>query len=113
MDASDGDFNHLACSTAIPVVIDFRGLWCAPSRGLDRVFEQLARALAGRAKLVRVDVEDTPQLVQRFEVRGLPTLLVMHQERAVARRSGPAQAHELRDWVEVALRSCDVATTHR
>jgi thioredoxin 2 len=81
---------------------------------LDPVFEQLARALAGRAKLVKVNVEDTPQLIQRFAVRGVPTLLVMHQGRVVARRSGAAQGYELRDWVEEALRCCvDVSTSDR
>ena len=104
VDASDDDFANVAGSAPIPVVIDFWGPWCAPSRRLDLVFEQLAGALAGRAKLVRVNVEGTPQLVQRFEVQGLPTLLVLHRGRAVARKSGPAQAHELRDWVEEALR---------
>jgi thioredoxin 2 len=70
---------------------------------LDLVVEQLARALAGRAKLVRVNVEGTPQLIQRFGVQSLPTLVVMHRGRAIARKSGAAQAHELRDWIEEAL----------
>ena len=42
------------------------------------MLEQLARALAGRAKLVRVNVENTPLLIQRFTVQALPTLLVLH-----------------------------------
>ena len=114
VDASDDDFTYVAGSAPIPVVIDFWGPWCAPSRRMDLVFDQLARALAGRAKLVKVNVEDTPQLIERFGVRGVPTVLVMHQGRAVARRSGAAQGYEFRDWVEEAVRCCvDVATSDR
>jgi thiol-disulfide isomerase/thioredoxin len=94
VDASDDDFASVAGSAPVPVVIDFWGRWCAPSRRLNAVFEQLARALAGRAKLVRVDVEETPQLIKHYGVQGLPTLLVMHRGRAIARMSGTAQAHD-------------------
>jgi thioredoxin 2 len=107
VDASDDDFAHVAESVPIPVVVDFWGLWCVPSRRLNSVLEKLAVSCAGRAKLVRVNVEDTPQLVQRFEVQGLPTLLVTHRGRSLARKSGAVQAQELRDWVEGALRCAE------
>lgn len=114
VDASDDDFANVADSAPIPVVVDFWAPWCAPSRRLDSICEQLARALAGRAKLVTVNVEHTPQLIQRFGVQGLPTLLVMHQGRAIARKSGAAQAHEVREWVEEALSSpVNVTTSDR
>jgi thioredoxin 2 len=114
VDASDDDFAHVAGSAVLPVVVDFWGPWCAPSRRLDPVFDQLARTLAGRAKLVRVNVEDAPQLIQRFEVQGLPTLLVMHGGRPLARKSGAARARDLRNWVEEALTSvADVPTSDR
>lgn len=103
VDAWCDDFAWDAVSAPIPVVAAFWGPWCAPSRRMAPVLEQLARVLAGRAKLVRVNVENTPLLIQRFTVRALPTLLVLHDGRALARTSGAAQAHELRDWVEEAL----------
>jgi thioredoxin 2 len=110
VDASDDDFARIADSAPIPVVVDLWGPWCAPSRRVTPVLEQLATALAGRAKLVRVNVEDTPQLVQRLNVQGLPTLLVMHRGRALSRKSGTTQAHEIRDWVEEALRRAEDVT---
>ncbi|MET0861099.1 MAG: thioredoxin domain-containing protein [Microbacterium sp.] len=114
MDASDEDFARVIGSAPVPVVIDFWGAWCAPSRQLEPVFEQMATALAGRAKLVRVNVEDTPQLVLRYGVQSLPTLLAVHRGRAIARKSGAAQAPEFRDWVEEALRrSVNAAATDR
>jgi thioredoxin 2 len=111
VDASDDDFPRVVGSAPLPVVVDFWGPWCAPSRKLGPVFEQLATALAGRAKLVRVNVEDTPHVVELYGVQGLPTLLAVYEGRAIARKCGAAQAPEVRDWVEEALRRSASAAT--
>ncbi|GAA1148604.1 thioredoxin family protein [Nocardioides aquiterrae] len=64
-----------------------------------------SRGSSPAAKLVRANVEETPQRVERYEVRSVPTLVMMHRETAIARTSGAARALELRNWVEEALRS--------
>jgi len=80
VDASDDDFACVADSAPLPVLVDVCGQWCAPSRRLTPALEQMATALAGRAKLVRVNVESAPQLIHRFTVKGLPTLLVLYRD---------------------------------
>jgi thioredoxin 2 len=59
--------------------------------------------MAGRLKLVKVNVDDAPGLGQRFSVSAVPTLLIMSGGRQTARRAGAAPEHVLRDWVEHAL----------
>jgi thioredoxin 2 len=63
----------------------------------------LARGMAGRVKLVKVNVDEAPGLGRRFSVSAIPTLLVMSRGRQTARRAGAAPEHVLRDWVEQAL----------
>ncbi len=65
--------------------------------------EQVARDLAGRIKLVKVDVDKNPQISRRFEVQAVPTLLVLDRGEQVARQAGAAPAHVLRAWVEQAV----------
>lgn len=65
--------------------------------------EQVARDLAGRIKLVKVDIDQNPRLSQRFEVQAVPTLLVLDQGETLARQAGAAPAHVLRSWVEQAM----------
>jgi len=65
--------------------------------------EQVAGELAGRVKLVKVNVDDAPRLSERFAVRAVPTLMVMRDGRVVARQSGAVPAAALRRWVEQAL----------
>jgi thioredoxin 2 len=65
--------------------------------------EQLARERAGQLKLVKVNVDDAPNLAQRFSVRGVPTLLVMVGGHEIARQVGAAPEHVLRGWLEESL----------
>jgi thioredoxin 2 len=65
--------------------------------------EQLARDLAGRVKLVKVNVDVSPQVSRRFDAQAIPTLLVLRDGRVVARQTGAAPLPALRAWVENAL----------
>ena len=65
--------------------------------------EQLARDLAGRVKLVKVNVDMSPQISQRFEAQAIPTLLVLRGGKVTARQTGAAPLAALRTWVDKAL----------
>jgi thioredoxin 2 len=67
------------------------------------VLEQLARDLAGRVKLVKVNVDVSPQVSQRFGAQAIPTLLVLRNGRVAARQTGAASMAALRAWVDNAL----------
>ena len=69
----------------------------------NRWSEQLARDLAGQVKLVKVNVDVSPQLSQRFGAQAIPTLLVLRGGRVVARQTGAAPLAALRAWVGTAL----------
>ena len=63
----------------------------------------LAADLAGRIKLVKVNVDDSPQLQQRFNVMAIPTLMVLRHGQVAAQRAGAVPAASLRAWVEEVL----------
>jgi len=65
--------------------------------------EQLARDLAGRVKLVKVNVDTSPQISQRFDAQAIPTLLVLRDGQVAARQTGAAPLAALRTWVSNAL----------
>jgi thioredoxin 2 len=77
--------------------------WCGPCRAVSPALEQLARDLAGRVKLVKVNVDTSPQISQRFEAQAIPTLLVLRGGQVAARQTGAAPLAALRSWVENAL----------
>jgi thioredoxin 2 len=63
----------------------------------------VATELAGRIKLVKVNVDDSPKLQQRFNVMAIPTLMVLRDGQVAAQRAGAVPAASLRTWVQEAL----------
>jgi thioredoxin 2 len=105
VDADDASFPEVGEASATPVLIDLWAPWCGPCRMVSPALEQLARELAGRLKLVKVNVDESPAISQRFQVQGIPTLLVLKDGQVVARQTGAASLDALRGWVEGALRA--------
>ena len=101
--AGDDDFASIAEGASLPVVVDLWAPWCGPCRWVSPVLEQLAGDMAGRIKLVKVNVDEAPRLSERFSVQAVPTLLVMSRGRVIARQAGAAPGPVLRRWVEQAL----------
>ncbi|WP_188304567.1 thioredoxin [Streptomyces sp. CBMA123] len=102
-EADDADFGEVAGQADLPVLVDLWATWCGPCRMVSPALEQVAKDLAGRIKLVKVDIDTSPNLARRFEVQAVPTLLILDHGRPVARQTGAAPANALRQWVDESL----------
>ncbi len=102
-DAGDDDFEEVAVASSVPVLVDLWAEWCGPCRMVSPVLEQLAHRRAGHMKLVKVDVDKSPEIARRFDARSIPTLLLMQHGQVVSRQVGAAPAHVLEQWVDSAL----------
>jgi len=102
-EADDGTFAEVAEAASIPVVVDMWAPWCGPCRMISPALEQVAAELAGRVKLVKVNVDDSPKLQRRFNVMAIPTLMVLRDGQVAAQRAGAVPAASLRAWVQEAL----------
>lgn len=101
-EATDEDFHQVA-GGSVPAVVDLWATWCGPCRMVSPALEKVARDLAGRVKVVKVDVDRAPATARRFAVQAVPTLLLMRDGEPVSRQTGAAPAPELRAWIEGAL----------
>jgi thioredoxin 2 len=102
-DADDESFDEVAVSNALPVLVDLWAPWCGPCKMVSPALEQIARDRAGQVKLVKVNIDEAPRVAQRFEVQGIPTLVVLHGGRVLDRQVGAAPERELRAWLDRAL----------
>ena len=104
VDAGDDTFAEIAEAASVPVIVDLWAPWCGPCRMVSPALAQLATEMAGRVKLVKVNVDDSPKLQQRFGVQAIPTLMVLRKGQVVVRRAGVAPVSDLRAWVEEAIK---------
>jgi thioredoxin len=89
-------------------LVDFTADHCPPCRVLSPQVDALARELAGRVTVAKVDVENQPALTARFGIRGTPTLLFFRDGEVVDRILGAVPVARLREKIaELAPRQCD------
>jgi len=102
-DAGDADFGEVVDRATVPVLVDLWAPWCGPCRMVSPTLERLAADFAGRVKLVKVNVDEAPAVSERFEVQGIPTLLLLRSGEVGARQTGAAAESALRAWLETTL----------
>lgn len=102
VDAGAGDFAAVV-DTRIPVLVDLWAPWSAPCLAVAPSVERAARDLAGRLKLVKVNVDDAPTVARDLSVQSIPTLLLMRDGRVVGRHVGALADDALMNWVHATL----------
>jgi len=102
-DASDAGYAAVVEEAVVPVLVDLWAPWCGPCRMVSPALENLARQYAGKVKLVKVNVDESPAISRRFEVQGIPTLLLVRKGEVVARQTGAAPEPTLRAWLDQGL----------
>jgi thioredoxin 2 len=99
VDAARADFDT-EVKASVPVLVDLWAPWCMPCRQVTPVLEELARANAGRLKLLKLNVDEAPDISARYGVQGIPTLLLLRDGNEVDRLVGAAPRPHIRGWLE-------------
>jgi thioredoxin 2 len=101
--ASDGNFSRFIQRSDLPLVVDFWAPWCGPCVQFAPVFSAAAGDLATRAVFLKLDTEANPQTAAHFQIRSIPTLMVFHRGRELARLSGALPPQQFRQWLDEQL----------
>ena len=80
-------------------LVDFYADWCGPCRMLSPIIESVADSLSGQINVVKVDVDRSPDLARRFNIKGIPTLLVVKDGNVVNRKTGMGTREQLLEFV--------------
>ncbi|AKT39401.1 thioredoxin [Chondromyces crocatus] len=97
---SEQDFEREVLRSELPVLIDFTATWCGPCKTVAPEVEAVARELADKAKVVKIDIDKSKRLATMMRVQAVPTFMVFHRGRPVAADQGVLRKNQLRALIE-------------
>jgi thioredoxin 1 len=99
MDINDSDFEQEVLKSNIPVVVDFWAEWCGPCKQLGPVLNETANELAGKVKIVKINIDHNTETPQKFGVRSIPTMVLFKDGKALATKVGALPKSSLIEWI--------------
>ncbi len=111
IELTEAKFEQEVLKAAGPVVVDFYAPWCGPCRMLAAVLEVLASQFAGKVQFVKVNVDAEPSLAMRYDITGVPTLMLFRGGKTVDQLVGFPAPRILKTWLENAANEPALASS--
>ena len=97
---NDATFDAEVLNSDIPVMVDFWAEWCGPCKMIAPVLDEIATEYDGRLKICKVDADANPDILSRFGVRGIPTLIVFKDGKPAASKTEALSKSQLTEYVD-------------
>ena len=102
---SDENFETEVLQSDIPILVDFWAEWCQPCKMISPIVEEIAEKYAGRIKVFKLNVDKNAQIPTKYNVRGIPSLLIFRKGETVNRKVGALNKSQLTDFLDENLQS--------
>jgi thioredoxin 1 len=96
---SDADFEAQVLKANEPVVVDFWAEWCGPCRQIAPALEEIAGAMEGKIKIVKLNVDENPGTAAKYGIMSIPTLMIFKGGELASRQVGAAPKQRLEQWI--------------
>lgn len=82
------EFEEKVINSSLPTIVDFTAVWCGPCKMVDPIIKELAGEWQGKANVYKCDADQNPDLITRFGIMGIPTIMLFKDGLAVERVTG-------------------------
>lgn len=98
---TDANFDKEVLASKEPVVVDFYAEWCGPCKAMAPALDLVAKEMAGKVKVVKVDVDQNPGITQKYKIQAMPTLMVFVDGKVASTQVGAlVQKTKLEAWIK-------------
>jgi thioredoxin 1 len=97
---TDGGFDQEVLQSEVPVLVDFWAEWCGPCRQMGPTIDAMATEYEGKVKIGKVNVDENGQTAMRYNIRGIPTLLLFKGGKIVEQRVGAVGKSEVQKMLD-------------
>lgn len=102
-DVTEDRFRRIAGGDDLPLLVDVWAPWCGPCRSMAPAFAQAAEQLKGQVRLIKVNSDEAPGVMQAFGIQGIPTMLLLRGGKLVNRVSGAMPTGQIVAWTRQSL----------
>ncbi|MEX2603344.1 MAG: thioredoxin [Gracilimonas sp.] len=89
----------------VPVLVDFYADWCAPCKMMTPILQQLKQEMGDAINIIKIDTEKNPDVAIRYQVRGIPNLILFHKGDLLWQQAGVVQMPQLQQMIQQKLES--------
>lgn len=100
---SDSTFEADVLKASEPVVVDFWAEWCGPCRMIAPALDEISKEMAGKVKIVKLNVDENPGVAAQYGIRSIPTLMIFKGGQLAAQKVGAASKGDLSKWIAAAV----------
>jgi thioredoxin 1 len=100
---SDSTFEKEVLQSSLPVLVDFWAAWCGPCRMVAPVLDELSKDMLGKLNIVKLNVDENPEVPTVYQVRSIPTLMLFKEGKVVGTMVGAHPKSKLLDWLKEQL----------